>query len=112
MDQGMSLMPALEAPAGTRMLSGGSGGSSDGSAYISSDLETSLRAEELLEHYNAQLVSAGWELVEQGSTPVAAWSTWKLTSEDGDAWGGTLFIMEGQLNAEKRFAMLSVERAP
>jgi hypothetical protein len=65
-----------------------------------------------MEHYNAQLVSAGWELVEQGSTPVAAWSTWKLTGKDGNAWGGTLFVMEGRLNAEKRFAMLSVERAP
>ena len=112
MDEGMSLIPALEAPSGTRMMGGGSGSSGDGSSYISSDLESSLSAEELLEHYNAQLVSAGWELVEQGTTPVVSWSTWKLTDKNGKAWGGTLFIMEGQLNPEKRLAMLSVERAP
>jgi hypothetical protein len=112
MDEGMSLIPSLEAPAGTQMLGGGSGSSGDGSAYISTDLESSLTAEALLEHYNAQLAAAGWKLVDQGVTPVVAWSTWKLADEDGHEWGGTLIVMEGHLRPDRRFAMLSVEKAP
>ena len=112
LDDGMRLIPSLQAPAGVQMLGGGSGSSGDGSAYVSTDLETELSAKELLEHYNTQLLAARWELANQGDTPVVAWSTWSLRDEDGNQWGGTLFVMEGQLNVEKRFAMLSVERGP
>lgn len=112
MDEGMSLIPSLEAPVGTQMLGGGSGGSSEGSSYVSTDLDTHLSVEALLEHYNDQLVAAGWELAEQGVTPVVAWSTWELADKDGDVWGGTLFVMEKHLATDRRFAMLSVERAP
>jgi hypothetical protein len=75
-------------------------------------LETSLTAEELLAHYNAQLKEAGWELVDQGLTEVVGWSAWKLADKDGKEWGGTLMVMEKPLIPERRFALLSVERIP
>ena len=112
MDEGMSLIPSLEAPVGTQMLGGGAGSSGDGSAYVSTDLDSSLTAEALLEHYNTQLVAGGWELVEQGTTPVVAWSTWELADKDGDVWGGTLFVMNKHMTADRLFAMLSVDKTP
>ncbi|HEY5671963.1 MAG TPA: hypothetical protein VIS10_18370 [Anaerolineales bacterium] len=112
MDEGMSLIPSLKAPAGTQTLGGGAGSSGDGSAYVSTDLDSSLTVEALLEHYNAQLVAGGWELVEQGTTPVVAWSTWELADMDGDVWGGTLFVMKKHMTADRLFAMLSVDKTP
>ncbi len=112
MDQGMSLIPSLKAPSGAQMTGGGAGSSGDGSAYSSTDMETSLTAEELLAHYNAQLKEAGWELVDQGLTDVVGWSTWKLKDKDGKAWGGTLMVMEKRQFSDRRFALVSVERIP
>jgi hypothetical protein len=40
------------------------------------------------------------------------WSEWKLTDKDGDEWGGKLLVMESRLRPDRRFAMVSVERAP
>lgn len=112
MEQGMSLIPSLKAPSGARMTGGGGGGGSDGSAYSSTDMESSLTAAELLAHYNAQLEQAGWKMVDQGLTDVVGWSTWKLTDKDGKEWGGTLMVMEKPLIPERRFALVSVERIP
>jgi len=111
-DAGMSLIPSLVAPPGTRVTGGSSGSSGDGSANVSTDFESSLTVEELLAHYNAQLEEASWELVDQGVTQVVAWSTWKLKDQNGDEWGGTLFVLKGHLSETRRFAMFSVERAP
>lgn len=112
LDQGMNLIPGLEAPPGARMTSGGSGGSSDGSSYVSTNLETSLNAGEILEHYNPILKQAGWEQVDQGLTEVVAWSAWRLRDDGGEAWSGTLIVMESRLAPESRFALLSVEKVP
>jgi len=112
MDQGMSLIPSLKAPRGARMTGAGAGSSGDGSAYSSTDMESSLTAAELLAHYNTQLEEAGWEMVDQGLTDVVGWSTWKLADKDGKEWGGTLMVMEKPLTPERRFALLSVERIP
>jgi hypothetical protein len=112
MDQGMSLIPSLKAPRGARMTGGGGGSSSDGSAYSSTDMESSLTAEELLAHYNAQLEQAGWKMVDQGLSDVVGWSTWRLADKAGKEWGGTLMVMEKPLTPERRFALLSVERIP
>ena len=112
MDQGMSLIPPLKAPRGAQMTGGGGGSSGDGSAYSSTDMESSLTAEELLAHYNAQLEAAGWEFVDQGLSDVVGWSAWKLTDKDGKEWGGTLMVMEKPLVPERRFALVSVERIP
>jgi hypothetical protein len=112
MDQGMSLIPSLKAPSGARMTGGGGGSGSDGSAYSSTDMESSLTAAELLAHYNAQLEQAGWKMVDKGLTDVVGWSTWKLTDKDGKEWSGTLMVMEKPLIPERRFALVSVERIP
>jgi hypothetical protein len=112
MDPGMSLIPSLKAPSGAQMTGGGGGSSGTESAYSSTDMETALTAEELLAHYNAQLEEAGWELVDQGLAEAVGWSEWKLTDKDGDEWGGKLLVMESRLRPDRRFAMVSVERAP
>jgi hypothetical protein len=117
MDAGMSLIPPLKAPRGARMTGGGGGSSAGGgsgneSAYSSTDMETNLTAKDLLAHYNAQLEQAGWKLVDQGLSDVVGWSAWKLVDKEGGEWGGTLLVMESRLFPDRRFAMVSVERAP
>ena len=110
MDPGSSLIPALEAPPDVQTSGTGAGGSSDGSAYGTADLQTSLSIDELLAHYNDQLERAGWELVDQGTSEVVAWSTWKLIDERGDEWGGNLIMMDNRLGSDRRFAIVSVEK--
>jgi hypothetical protein len=50
-------------------------------------------------------------MVDQGIAGAVGWSAWRLTDKDGDEWGGTLFILESRLFPDRRFAMVSVERA-
>jgi hypothetical protein len=61
-------------------------------------------------HYNAQLEQAGWELVDQGTSAVVAWSAWKLIDEKGDEWGGNLIVMDNRLGTDRRVAIMNVER--
>lgn len=110
MDAGSRLIPSLEAPQGVQISSSGSGGSSDGSAYNTADLQTSLSIDELLSHYNAQLEQAGWELVDQGTSEVVAWSAWKFLDDQGDEWGGNLIVMDNRLQSDRRVAIVSIER--
>lgn len=110
MDAGSRIIPSLEAPQGVQIPSSGAGSSSDGSAYNTADLETNLSIDELLMHYNAQMEQAGWELVDQGTSEVVAWSAWNLIDEKGDKWGGNLIVMENRLGSDRRVAIVSVEK--
>jgi hypothetical protein len=110
MDPGSSLIPALEAPPDVQTSGSGAGSSSDGSAYSTTDLLTSLSIDALLAHYNDQMEQAGWELVDQGTSEVVAWSAWKLIDEAGDEWGGNLIVMDNRLGSDRRFAIVSVEQ--
>jgi len=110
MDPGSRLIPSLEAPQGVQISGSGSGGSSEGSAYNTADLETSLSIDELLAHYNAQLEQAGWQLVDQGTSEVVAWSAWKLLDEQSDEWGGNLIVMDNRLDSDRRIAIISIEK--
>lgn len=109
-DPGSGIIPSLEAPPDVEISGSGAGSSSDGSAYITADLQTSLSIDDLLAHYNVQLEQAGWELVDQGTSEVVAWSAWKMTDETGDEWGGNLIVMDNRLGSERRYAIVSVER--
>jgi len=110
MDRGSKLIPALEAPPDVQISGSGAGGSSDGSAYNTADLLTSLSIDALLSHYNDQMEQAGWELVDQGTSEVVAWSAWKLIDEAGDEWGGNLIVMDNRLGSDRRYAIVSVEQ--
>lgn len=112
MDPGSHLIPSLESPQGALLSGSEAGSSSDGSAYNSANLETDLSVDELLAHYNGLLEENGWKLVDQGTSEVLAWSTWKLADAKGDPWGGTLVVMENRLESSRRFAMVSVEKMP
>ena len=110
MDAGSHIIPSLEAPQGVQITSNGAGSSSDGSAYNSADLQTSLSINELLLHYNTQLEEAGWKLVDQGTSEVVAWSAWKLLDDQGDEWGGNLIVMDNRLGSDRRVALMNIEK--
>jgi len=110
MDAGSSLIPPLESPQGVQISGSGAGSSSEGSAYNTADLQTSLSIDELLSHFNTQMELAGWELVDQGTSEVVAWSAWKLVDDQGDEWGGNLIVMDNQLGSDWRFAVVSIEK--
>jgi hypothetical protein len=110
MDAGSNLIPSLESPQGAQILSSGAGGSSDGSAYNSADLQTSLSVDKLLSQYNAQLEQAGWELVDQGTSEVVAWSAWKFLDNQDEEWGGNLIVMDNRLDSDRRIAIVSIEK--
>ena len=105
-------IPALKNPPGTRMTSGGGGGSSDTDAYNETHLEGDLSAAEAAAHYSDQLTAAGWALVESGSTDGLSWSTWTFTDADGDRWTGTLFVSDIPPGSGRLFAYVRTERAP
>lgn len=110
MDAGSRLIPFLESPKDVQITSNGAGSSNDGSAYNTADLQTSLSIDELLTHYNAQLAHAGWEMVDQGTSEVVAWSAWKFLDDQGDEWGGNLIVMDNRLQSDRRVAIVSIER--
>ena len=87
-------IPALAAPPESTILYvDGAGGdpSSNGSSSIF--LETDLSAETLIEHYDAQLLEAGWTARDGGGaeSPVG-WRRYSFTS-DGAPWLGLLQIL-------------------
>jgi hypothetical protein len=94
-------MPLLVAPAGTTMLSGSSSSGSDQSTHRT-ELSSTLRLEELANHYEGQLEAAGWAL--SGSTRNAslAWSAWQVEFE-GETWVGTLSLHREE-SAENRYS--------
>jgi hypothetical protein len=110
MDAGSQIIPALVAPQAVQITSSGAGSSSDGSAYNSADLHTSLSIDELHSYYSPQLEQAGWEMVDQGTSEVVAWSAWKLLDDQGEEWGGNLIVMENRLGSNRRIAIVSVEK--
>jgi hypothetical protein len=95
------IMPLLVAPAGTTMLSGSSSSGSDQSTHRT-ELSSTLRLEELANHYEGQLEAAGWAL--SGSTRNAslAWSAWQVEFE-GETWVGTLSLHREE-SAENRYS--------
>jgi hypothetical protein len=87
------VIPILKPPKGAQQRGGGGGGGDD--QYNSeATLETELSVFELEDHYQNQLVEAGWELKENVSSSSIALSKWSFTDELGDQWSGILFVNE------------------
>ncbi|HUV83487.1 MAG: hypothetical protein E4G94_08525 [ANME-2 cluster archaeon] len=87
------VIPILKPPKGAQPKGGGGGGGDD--QYNSeATLETELSVLELEDHYQNQLVEAGWELEENVSNSSITLSTWSFTDEIGDQWSGILFVNE------------------
>lgn len=88
----VSLLPALEAPEGSNLIGGGSGGSLNG-AHSELTIETNIDLPALIAHYKAQLEQAECVLIEEGQNGSLAWITWTL-KEDDELWHGFFFILK------------------
>ncbi|MCK4938150.1 MAG: hypothetical protein KAR85_06065 [Methanosarcinales archaeon] len=91
--QAENVIPILIPPKGAQQRGGGGGGSDD-QQYSETTLKTELSVLELEDHYQNQLVEAGWELKENVSNSSITLSTWSFTDELGDQWSGILFVNE------------------
>jgi hypothetical protein len=104
------LLPALTSPIGAQTQSGGAG-SGDGYAEASTTLRTSLSPAEVLDHYDAQLASAGWKLTSSESTETFGWSTWTVPEAEGQAWNGMLLILRVPGEDGELYALLRLTQA-
>ena len=106
-----SLIPTLKSPPGAQMGSIGGGGSSGTTdAYNETQLTTDLTAGEVAAYYNAQLLDSGWTLLENGESEGHAWSSWSFTDEGGQAWSGTLILLEVPPGSDTLFAYIQISR--
>jgi hypothetical protein len=64
-------IPVLRHPAGTKAYGGGGGGSAD-TFESRASIDSPLEAGDLLAHYSAQMLSAGWTLAGQAGSPDVA----------------------------------------
>jgi hypothetical protein len=81
MSDAMRSLPTLDAPKGVMMQGGGGGGSENmwtsyGQAF------TEMPANELRDHFAAQLVAAGCTELDRGGDATAAWGRWKVAQDD------------------------------
>ena len=102
-----SLLPALSAPSGVEMRSGG-GGSGNGYGESSANLRSTLSPSDLLTPYNEQLAAAGWKLSSSESAESFAWSTWTVPETDRHEWNGMLLILKTPPRSGELYALLRV----
>lgn len=83
-------LPALTAPPGVR-VSGSGGGSGGGRAESRAEVTgTGLVPADILAHYAAQLVAAGWTASEPAVSPRAAAQYFEAPGPAGHVWDGVL----------------------
>jgi hypothetical protein len=75
-------LPALPAPAGTRVFDSGLSGSGN-SVTQQATLHTGLTVPALLEHYAAAMRRQGWEPVDGAVGETVAMSVWRTRGDDG-----------------------------
>ena len=111
LDSSSGLIPTLMSPSGTQMIGGTTSGSSDSNtAYTETTLRTDLSAGELAAFFNEQLAADGWTLLDNGASEGHAWSHWSLVDEKGEAWTGTLILLEVPPGSDEIFAFIRVSR--
>lgn len=87
-------LPALRAPQSARGAAGGgssSGGSSINAATRFTD--TSLSASQVVAHYSAQLVAAGWTASDSASHERIASQAFDARDKDGHPWSGAITVI-------------------
>jgi hypothetical protein len=112
MDALATLLPQLLPPPDTLIQSSGGGGGSGGEMISAeAEIESSLSAAELAEHYETQLVDAGWERLEQSTGGGAvAWSGWSFTDPEDNPWTATFYIVRQGGEENAYLATLRAER--
>ena len=81
MSDAMRSLPTLDAPEGV-MMQGGGGGGGDGMWTSYGQAFTEMPANELRDHFAAQLVAAGCTELDRGGDATAAWGRWNLPQGD------------------------------
>ncbi len=109
MDDAYFLIPPLVSPAGALVQAGGSSSGQD-EVSVTASLKTDLAADELADHFGEQLAEAGWGFGERGATEYEAWSSWTITDDKGEEWGGILIVVESPTDSEKRYAWFQVDK--
>ncbi len=109
MDDSYFLIPPLKSPSGALVQTGGSSSGQD-EASVTASLKTDLTSEDLANHYGVQLSEAGWTPEERGASQRVSWSSWTITDEEGDVWGGILIILESPTDPEKRYAWFQIDK--
>lgn len=108
-DRGTALIPTLSTPPGVEMKGSGMG-SSEEDAYVEATLKTEMPLGELAAHYHPQLEQAGWQMLDSGSVEGQTWSTWSITDDRGDVWGGSFILLDTPLTPQARFAVFWIAK--
>lgn len=93
-NSGMLELPALRAPQSARGATGG--GSSGSSASITAATrftDTTLTASQVVAHYSAQLVAAGWTASDSASHERIASQAFDARDKDGHPWSGSITVI-------------------
>lgn len=106
-------IPSLTAPSGVTASAGGTGWSGE-NMRTSVNVDTTISADSLLEHYARQLAAAGWQMGKRLSDGSTALQPLSFRDARGKEWVGALTLIMG---ADSRTVTLNVmpaisERAP
>lgn len=92
-----TMLPNLTPPEGVNKRPEGGGGGPDfaeSGALITANEDSDMAVEDVLAHYEAQLMDDGWEQVASSAAPMGGWSTWTLTDEEADeTYSSTLTVV-------------------
>ncbi len=107
----LTMLPQLTPPADAEVMPYGQGLGGN-QVEVDARISTStLTAADLAEHYEAQLVDAGWENLGRTAAEPVAWSSWSFQDPDGNEWIATFTVVQQGGDATLFVASLSAERA-
>ena len=86
-----SQVPMLHAPSGAEVFSLGSS-SGVSQRVLRARLTTDLSAAEIIGHYNRELASEGWKLLERSGRQDIYWSMLSFQDNEDHPWTGTLLL--------------------
>ena len=94
------VLPQLEPPSGAKVQFHGLSTGRD-SVQASAEVTTDWPVSRLAAHYEKALEEAGWEQTDSSQTEDLAWSSWRHTDEEGQAWAATFTVtrLAGRPNA-------------
>jgi hypothetical protein len=101
------VVPTLQGPPGVVVHARGSGGGPDEYSTTGSAL-TEMPSAELLAHFAAQLETMGWKAEERGAIGPAAWSRWRLPTQE---WRAFLVVLEHEADVRHLELLMYTPRA-
>lgn len=104
-------LPALFPPEGARVRGGGVGGSPT-SLHSDAPIQTELSVSGLIEHFDGQLLEAGWVPIDRLGEGDAGLSRYRVRDDDGRAWIGVLALWrlsDGAVHAHLRMDRVDLD---